>query len=77
MPVDDDQPAFVPSAKLEAGNGNPAIWHVDEDCYQLDNAKHGVTEMTVAEAREKCVRQASCCRDFQIPALEDADEVVP
>jgi len=69
---DDDQIVWVPTARLEAAN-NPAFWHSDRDCYQLDNAEHGITSMTVAEARERCDRRASCCWGSAIPTLEDAD----
>lgn len=74
MPLEDDEKVYVPTAKLEKPN-NPAFWHVDEDCYQLNNAEHGITELTVAEAREECDRQASCCRGSPLPILKEAEEV--
>ncbi len=65
---DPDAPAYVSEKKLERSDTADATWHVDEDCYQVE-AMDEVVEMTVAEAREKCARQAQCCSTM--PALED------
>ena len=67
---DPDAPAYVSAKKLNRSDTAAATWHVDEDCYQVD-AMDEVEELTVAEAKEKCARQAQCCST--ITALEDLD----
>jgi len=67
----DDAPAYVSRKKLERSECGPPIWHAREDCHTPETHADEVVEMTVAEAEEKCARQANCCSTM--PALEDLD----
>lgn len=71
MALDEDRAVYVSSRKLEDDDGNPPMWHTDEDCYNVRQMEYGVSELSVAEAREECVRQAGCCRGSVISTLED------
>ena len=67
----DDETVYVPTRPLQESGGNPPKWHPVEDCQMLQRTNGGVTELPLAEAKEKCSRKASCCS--AIPTLEDAD----
>jgi hypothetical protein len=68
---DPDAPAYASKKKLENSEAGQPLWHVDEDCSTLQTHADEVEELTVAEAREECARQAQCCSS--IDALEDLD----
>ncbi len=66
--MDPDATVYVSKAQLEDTGTNGPQFHVDEDCHQV-RAMNAVEELTLAEAKDKCTRQAWCCS--LIPALED------
>jgi len=67
--LEEARTVYVSRKKIEGSGGNPPMWHVDADCYQIRDID--AVEMTVADARDQCARQAQCCSTM--PALEDLD----
>ncbi len=66
--MDPDTTVYVSKSALEDPRTNGPVFHVREDCNQVQ-AMDVVVEMTLTEAKEKCTRQAWCCS--LIPTLED------